>query len=51
MIGIVETVKTAIAVKPSKWTIIALAVMGAMIALQLVAAAYAGPSIDGGYRR
>jgi hypothetical protein len=50
MIGIVETVKTAIAAKPSKWTIIALAVMGALLVLQLVAAVHAGPAIDGGYR-
>ncbi|MEM1944789.1 MAG: hypothetical protein QW756_02300 [Nitrososphaerota archaeon] len=49
MIGIVEGIRTAIAVKPSKWTIIALAVMGAILVMQLVAAVHAGPSIDGGH--
>ncbi|MEM2766602.1 MAG: hypothetical protein QXR32_07530 [Candidatus Caldarchaeum sp.] len=47
MIGIVNEVKTLLTIRPSKYTIITLAILGAMLALQLLAGAHAGEPVDG----
>lgn len=46
MIGIVNEVKTLLTIRPSKYTVIALAVLGTLLLCQLLVGVYAGEPID-----
>ncbi|MEM2581039.1 MAG: hypothetical protein QXK69_04575 [Candidatus Caldarchaeum sp.] len=46
MIGIVNEVKTLLTIRPSKYTLVGLAILGVVLALQLVVGVHAGRLID-----
>ncbi|MEM1943820.1 MAG: hypothetical protein QXO30_04185 [Candidatus Caldarchaeum sp.] len=46
MIGIINEVRTLATIRPSKYTLIALAVLGTVLALQLILGVHAGRPID-----
>jgi len=46
MIGLLETVKTLLTIRPSKETAITLAILATLLALQIIATIYAGDPID-----
>jgi len=46
MIGIINEVRTLATIRPSKYTLIGLAVLGMVLALQLILGVHAGRPID-----
>ncbi|MCS7137108.1 MAG: hypothetical protein NZ941_01915 [Candidatus Caldarchaeum sp.] len=50
MIGTIEMVRSILALRPSKYTVFALAALAGILALQLIAAAYAGRPVDASHR-
>ncbi len=50
MIDLVNEVKTLLTLRPSKYTIIALAVLGFILGLQLIAGVYGGERIDASHK-